>query len=103
MGAAQLLERGGLARGPGARHDQAAAGADLAAVHQRQQPTLPGNLPQLGGGDDDELGVVADTGLLVRVPALQRQSIPRNDANDLTGAARSNGAAHTSLSGPWQS
>ena len=27
---------------------------------------------------------------------------PRNDGNDRTGATRSKGVAHTSLSGPWQ-
>src|SRR5215469_11020372 len=40
----ELLEGGGLAGGLLPGHDQAAAGADLPAVQQGQQPSLPGDL-----------------------------------------------------------
>ena len=43
-GAAELLQGGGLAGGLLPGHDQPAAGADLPAVQQGQQPALPGDL-----------------------------------------------------------
>jgi hypothetical protein len=76
VGAAELLEGGGLAGGLLAGHDQPAAGADLPAVQQGQQPTRPGDLADGRRRHDDHLGVVVKPGLVVCLPVLAGQSRP---------------------------
>jgi hypothetical protein len=68
VGAAELLDPGGLARGRSAGDDQAAAGADLALVEQAQQAALMQDLADRGGGHHDHFGVVGDPGLVIAHP-----------------------------------
>jgi hypothetical protein len=76
VGAAELLDRGGLAGGGGPGDDQAAAGADLALVEQALQPALVEDLPDRRGRDHDQLGVVRDPGLVVLQPGGILKRVP---------------------------